>query len=174
MADYAVTGNAVNISAGPQLFVQESVLDFSTTNLGINEDIDVFQIPANTVVTSVGYEIITASTGAGEIDLGDSASAVAFIDSADGDAADGAFVHVDRFSDIAQNQRAQRFDAFVEELLLALHNLSANRQRRRIALFNRAAQPVCVGIQLSIDAVVHKLVLARQQRINYRRTEPTE
>jgi len=90
MADYAVTGNAVNISAGPQLFVQESVLDFSTTNLGINEDIDVFQIPANTVVTSVGYEIITASTGAGEIDLGDSASAVAFIDSADGDAADGA------------------------------------------------------------------------------------
>jgi len=90
MADYAVTGNAVNISAGPQLFVQESVLDFSTTNLGIDEDIDVFQIPANTVVTSVGYEIITASTGAGEIDLGDSASAVAFHDSADGDAADGA------------------------------------------------------------------------------------
>ena len=90
MATYAVTGNAVNISAGPQLFVQESVLDFSTTNLGINEDIDVFQIPANTVVTSVGYEIITASSGAGEIDLGDSASAVAFIDSADGDAADGA------------------------------------------------------------------------------------
>ena len=90
MATYAVTGNAVNISAGPQLFVQEAVLDFSTTNLGINEDIDVFQIPANTVVTSVGYEIITASTGAGEIDLGDSASAVAFHDSADGDAADGA------------------------------------------------------------------------------------
>jgi hypothetical protein len=90
MATYAVTGNAVNISAGPQLFVQEAVLDFSSTNLGINEDIDVFQIPANTVVTSVGYEIITASTGAGEIDLGDSASAVAFHDSADGDAADGA------------------------------------------------------------------------------------
>src|SRR6056300_1648215 len=90
MATYAVTGNAVNVSAGPQLFVQEAVLDFSTTNLGINEDIDVFQIPANTVVTSVGYEIITASTGAGEIDLGDSASAVAFHDSADGDAADGA------------------------------------------------------------------------------------
>jgi len=90
MATYAVTGNAVNVSAGPQLFVQEAVLDFSTTNLGIDEDIDVFQIPANTVVTSVGYEIITASTGAGEIDLGDSASAVAFHDSADGDAADGA------------------------------------------------------------------------------------
>lgn len=90
MATYAVTGNAVNISAGPQLFVQEAVLDFSSTNLGINETIDVFQIPANTVVTSVGYEIITASTGAGEIDLGDSASAVAYIDSADGDAADGA------------------------------------------------------------------------------------
>jgi len=90
MATYAVTGNAVNVSAGPQLFVQEAVLDFSSTNLGINEDIDVFQIPANTVVTSVGYEIITASTGAGEIDLGDSASAVAFHDSADGDAADGA------------------------------------------------------------------------------------
>jgi len=90
MATYAVTGNAVNISAGPQLFVHEAVLDFSTPNLGINEDIDVFQIPANTVVTSVGYEIITASSGAGEIDLGDSASAVAFIDSADGDAADGA------------------------------------------------------------------------------------
>tara|TARA_E500000318_G_scaffold90878_1_gene88970 strand:+ start:160 stop:576 length:417 start_codon:yes stop_codon:yes gene_type:complete len=90
MATYAVTGNAVNISAGTNTFVQESVLDFSSTSLGINETIDVFQIPANTVVTSVGYEIITASTGAGEIDLGDSASAVAFHDSADGDAADGA------------------------------------------------------------------------------------
>jgi hypothetical protein len=90
MATYAVTGNAVNISAGPQLFVQESVLDFSTTNLATDETIDVFQIPANTLVASVGYEIITASSGAGEIDLGDSASAVAFIDSADGDAADGA------------------------------------------------------------------------------------
>jgi hypothetical protein len=90
MATYAVTGNAVNVSAGPQLFVQEAVLDFSSTNLGINETIDVFQIPANTLVASVGYEIITASTGAGEIDLGDSASAVAYIDSADGDAADGA------------------------------------------------------------------------------------
>jgi len=90
MATYTVTGNAVNISAGTNTFVQESVLDFSSTSLGINETIDVFQIPANTVVTSVGYEIITASTGAGEIDLGDSASAVAFHDSADGDAADGA------------------------------------------------------------------------------------
>ena len=90
MATYEVTGNAVNISAGPQLFVQEAVLDFSSTNLGIDETIDVFQIPANTVVTSVGYEIITASTGAGELDLGDSASATAFLADQDGDAADGA------------------------------------------------------------------------------------
>lgn len=90
MATYEVTGNAVNISAGPQLFVQESILDFSSTNLATDETIDVFQIPANTVVTSVGYEIITASTGAGEIDLGDSASATAFLADQDGDAAAGA------------------------------------------------------------------------------------
>ena len=89
MATYAVTGNAVNISAGPQLFVQEAILDFSSTNLGINEDIDVFQIPANTVVTSVGYEIISASTGAGELDLGDSGDSVAFLADQDGDAGEG-------------------------------------------------------------------------------------
>ena len=87
---YSVTGNAVNISAGANSYVQEAVLDFSTTNLGIDETIDVFQIPANTLVASVGYEIITASTGAGEIDLGDSASAVAFLADQDGDAVDGA------------------------------------------------------------------------------------
>jgi len=90
MATYSVTGNAVNVSAGPQLHVQEAVLDFSTTNLATDETIDVFQIPANTLVASVGYEIITASTGTGEIDLGDSASATAFLADQDGDAADGA------------------------------------------------------------------------------------
>ena len=90
MATYAVTGNAVNISAGPQLFVQEAVLDFSSTNLGIDETIDVFQIPANTVVLSAGYEIITASSGAGEIDLGDSGDPDAYLVDQDGDAADGA------------------------------------------------------------------------------------
>jgi len=84
---YSVTGNSVNISAGTNSYVQEAVLDFSTTNLGINETIDVFQVPAETVVVAAGIQLITASGNAGELDLGDSESAVAYVDSLDADSA---------------------------------------------------------------------------------------
>jgi len=84
---YSVTGNAVNISAGTNSYVQEAVLDFSTTNLGINETIDVFQIPAETVVLTAGVQLITASGNAGTLDLGDSETADFYVADIDADSA---------------------------------------------------------------------------------------
>jgi len=84
---YSVTGNSVNISAGSNTYVQEAVLDFSTTNLGINETIDVFQIPAETVVLTAGVQLITASGNAGTLDLGDSETADFYVADIDADSA---------------------------------------------------------------------------------------
>lgn len=75
MATYAVTDNGVAVASGAKPYLQEVVLDFSTTNLGINEDIDALKVPANTLVLCVGLEIVTASSNAGTLDVGDGTAA---------------------------------------------------------------------------------------------------
>ena len=87
MSTYAVTDNATNIAAGGKAYVQEAILDFSTTNLGINETIDVFKIPANTLVVTAGIQLVTASGNAGTLDLGDSTTADVFVADIDADSA---------------------------------------------------------------------------------------
>ena len=89
MATYSVTDNSVAVSAGAKPYMQEVVLDFSTTNLATGEDIDALQIPANTLVLCVGIELVTASSNAGTIDVGDGAAADTWVTDLDADGAVG-------------------------------------------------------------------------------------
>lgn len=89
MATYAVTDNGVAVATGAKPYLQEVVLDFSTTNLGINEDIDALKIPANTLVLCVGIELVTASGNAGTIDVGDGTAADTWVTDLDADGAVG-------------------------------------------------------------------------------------
>lgn len=76
MATYTVTGAVAGIPVGHKAQVIEVVLDFSTTALATGEDIDVFEIPANTLVLNAGIEVLTvASTGSPTLDLGDGTAA---------------------------------------------------------------------------------------------------
>ena len=85
MATYAVTDNGVAVAGGAKPYLQEVVLDFSTTNLGVNEDIDALKVPANTLVLCVGIELVTASSNAGTIDVGDGTAADTWVTDLDAD-----------------------------------------------------------------------------------------
>jgi predicted secreted protein len=85
MATYAVTDNGVAIASGAKPYMQEVVLDFSTTNLATGEDIDALQIPANTLVLCVGMELVTASSNAGTLDVGDGDAADTWVTDLDAD-----------------------------------------------------------------------------------------
>jgi len=85
MATYqssAVTGQATNIPAGGGAHVAKVVLDFSTTNLGTSESIDVLEIPADTAVVGAWLEVLTA--GAGDLDLGDDTDPNRYVAAYDG------------------------------------------------------------------------------------------
>ena len=88
MATYqssAVTGQGINIPAGGGAHVAKVVLDFSTTNLGTSESIDVLNVPADTAVLGAWLEVITA--GAGDLDLGDDTDPNRYVAAYDGSAA---------------------------------------------------------------------------------------
>ena len=89
MATYAVSNMAAGVSLGGKLQVIETVLDFSTTNLGINEDIDVFSLPANSLVLNVGLELVTAGSAAGTLDVGDGDAADTWVTDLDADGTAG-------------------------------------------------------------------------------------
>ena len=89
MATYAVTDNGVAVATGAKPYLQEVVLDFSTTNLATGEDIDALQIPANTLVLCVGLELVTASGNAGTLDVGDGDAADTWVTDLDADGAVG-------------------------------------------------------------------------------------
>jgi predicted secreted protein len=89
MATYSVTDNGIAVAAGAKPYMQEVVLDFSTTNLGIGEDIDALQVPANTLVLCVGIELVTASSNAGTIDVGDGTAPDTWVTDLDADGAVG-------------------------------------------------------------------------------------
>lgn len=89
MATYSVTDNGNNVAAGPKAYVQQVVVDHSSTNLGIGEDIDLFKIPANTLVISVGIELVTAGSNAGTLDVGDGDAADTWVTDLDADGTAG-------------------------------------------------------------------------------------
>jgi len=87
MATYqssAVTAQATNIPAGGGAHVAKVVLDFSSTNLGTSESIDVLEVPADTAVLGAWMEVLTA--GAGDLDLGDDTDANRYVAAYDGSA----------------------------------------------------------------------------------------
>jgi len=72
MATYNVTGAVAGVPLGRKPQVVEVVLDFSTTNLAVADVVNVFEIPANTMVLNAGIQVLTAaSTGSPTIDMGD-------------------------------------------------------------------------------------------------------
>jgi len=89
MATSAVTDNGVAVAGGAKPYLQEVVLDFSTPNLAINADIDALKVPANTLVLCVGIELVTASSNAGTIDVGDGTAADTWVTDLDADGAVG-------------------------------------------------------------------------------------
>lgn len=91
MATYLVSNMAAGISLGEKLQVIETVLDFSTTNLGINEDIDVLSLPANTLVLNVGLQLVTAGSNAGTLDVGDGTAPDTWVTDLDADGTAGIY-----------------------------------------------------------------------------------
>jgi predicted secreted protein len=89
MATYAITDNSAAVSAGAKAYVQEAVLDFSTTNLAATQDIDIFSIPANTLVLAVGIRLETAGSNAATLDVGDGTAADTWVADLDADATAG-------------------------------------------------------------------------------------
>ena len=74
MADYTITGAVAGVPAGVKAQVLEVVLDFSSTSLTTSDSVEVFELPANTLVIMAGLETLTvASTGSPVLDLGDDA-----------------------------------------------------------------------------------------------------
>lgn len=74
MADYTITNAVAGVPAGVKAQVLEVVLDFSSTSLTTADSVEVFELPANTLVIMAGLETLTvASTGSPVLDLGDDA-----------------------------------------------------------------------------------------------------
>ena len=72
MTDYTVTNAVAGVPAGVKAQVVEVVLDFSSTSLTTSDSVEVFELPANTLVVMAGVEVLTlASTGSPVLDLGD-------------------------------------------------------------------------------------------------------
>lgn len=87
MATYNVTGAVAGIPVGRKAQVVEIVLDFSTTSLGIGDIVNVFEIPANTMILNAGIQVLTAaSTGSPTIDMGDATAADTWVTDVDGSA----------------------------------------------------------------------------------------
>lgn len=87
MATYNVTGAVAGVPVGRKPQVVEVVLDFSTTALGIGDVVNVFEVPANTMVLNAGIQVMTAaSTGSPTIDMGDGAAADTWVTDVDGSA----------------------------------------------------------------------------------------
>ena len=87
MATYNVTGAVSGVPVGRKPQVVEVVLDFSTTNLGAGDIVNVFEIPANTMILNAGIQVLTAaSTGSPTIDMGDATAADTWVTDVDGSA----------------------------------------------------------------------------------------
>lgn len=87
MATYNVTGAVSGVPVGRKPQVVEVVLDFSTTNLGAGDIVNVFEIPANTMILNAGIQVLTAaSSGSPTIDMGDATAADTWVTDVSGSA----------------------------------------------------------------------------------------
>ena len=74
MPDYSITGATAGVPVGVKPQIVEVVLDFSSTSLTTSDSVEVFELPANSLVLMAGVEVLTlASTGSPVLDLGDDA-----------------------------------------------------------------------------------------------------
>jgi len=84
MADYSITNAVAGISVGRKAQVISVDLDCSSTTITTSDSVEVFEIPANTLVINAGIQVLTGSAGAADLSLGDDSSATQFVDAADG------------------------------------------------------------------------------------------
>jgi len=74
MATYTITNAVAGVPIGIKPQIVEVVLDFSSTSLTTSDSVEVFELPANSLVLMAGLEVLTlASTGSPVLDLGDDA-----------------------------------------------------------------------------------------------------
>jgi hypothetical protein len=65
---YKKTGTPCLVNRVPRL--HEFVMDFSVTNVTAGDIVQLFQCPEDMLVLEAGYEILTAGTASGTLDLG--------------------------------------------------------------------------------------------------------
>jgi hypothetical protein len=128
MATYqssAVSAQATNIPAGGGAHVAKVVLDFSSTNLGTSESIDVLEVPADTAVIGAWLEVTTAGTG-GDLDLGDDSDPNRYVAAHDGTSAvvapaagtAGGWVHNANDHIVVTNGASDAFDGVIKVVVV--------------------------------------------------------
>lgn len=65
--------------AGQCYVVKSATLDLSATAVASNDVVQLIPVPANAVVLSVQYDVVTAATNAVTFDLGDDANAAGYV-----------------------------------------------------------------------------------------------
>lgn len=63
----------------PNVKVMRQVVDFTKFTVAAADTVEVFSVPAGSVVLSAGYEILTAGTGTGTLALGDGGDADRYV-----------------------------------------------------------------------------------------------
>ena len=76
------TGAASNLSG--RIFTHFKELDFSVTGYTAADVLQLFDVPARSLVQMVAWEVVTAEGGTFTFDLGDTADPNGFVDNADG------------------------------------------------------------------------------------------
>ena len=74
----------ISIAADGGMFILKYSLNFSETGRTAADTLQLFNIPAKTLVTHMQYDVITAEGGTFTFDLGDGADPDGFIDGANG------------------------------------------------------------------------------------------
>jgi|TARA_R100001126_G_scaffold24872_1_gene13164 hypothetical protein len=82
MATFTITGIGSSGYAGdlPNAKVYRQVVDFTKFTVASGDIVQVFSLPAGTMVLGAGYEILTAGSGSGTLALGDQSDVDRFVD----------------------------------------------------------------------------------------------
>lgn len=91
MADLTtgISQDAFPLKGTNRVFVQYRELDTAAYNLAASGTYTLFNLPANSLVLCVAYQVVTAEGGTATFDLGDSGSATRFYSNADANATAG-------------------------------------------------------------------------------------
>lgn len=82
MATFTITGVGSTGYPGdlPNAKVMRQVVDFTKFTVAAGDIVEVFSLPAGTMVLGAGYEILTVGTGTGTLALGDQGDVDRFVD----------------------------------------------------------------------------------------------